>query len=136
MSHAVRKPCFSTSIPSPPCIATVTAAARRPVWLRLWPWLWLWLAVRYCTVPVYLRTWCPVRSPMPIAPQQVDKQLRRPNLLIQQMKSPHLSARHQKLGLKTKYELIQNEWIEYPSPLLTGYPMGSQTGYIQIQIHL
>ena len=23
-----------------------------------------------------------------------------------------------------------------PSPLLTGYPMGSQTGYIQIQIHL
>ena len=68
ISQAVRKPCFSTSIPRgpnpPPCTATATATASggggavavAVAVAALLLWLWLWLAVRYCAVPVYLCT--------------------------------------------------------------------------------
>ena len=54
--------------------------------------------------------------------------------------SPHLAVGVQNLesGNPEIWENWNNQksGIQHPSPLLTGYPMESQTGYIQIQIHL
>ena len=56
------KPCHSKTLlfdlnpegaKSPTCHSHSHSHSRRL--LELWLWLWLWLAVRYCTVPVYLR---------------------------------------------------------------------------------